>query len=313
MTLEHANICFDAGPYRRTTPAEQDLAPAAFRARLGILPELDLKDALPVLMMELDRMLNAPLSAEQRLRLLKYIRSPVLKAILRLPKPPVGPQRIQGRPPAGMTLEQRLMLLMTRNLRQALYELDRCQCCPSAGDDADRAWVMRQVFRFIGRQIRYGIDWDRPWPKHTWQDLHDLFLYLGAHGPVPAAARLTAAAWEGKLDVEVEYKRLLLLGLTDQLTGRRSGTTDFFHLLKRWAVDSRLQEPECTLGQAPVVKVEVTRDEPPRLRDGALNQSFRGWVLRPADAFVDYVKHVTRDGGHVVRFNAFRSVRSLSN
>jgi hypothetical protein len=39
---------------------------------------------------------------------------------------------------------------------------------------------------------------------------------------------LTAAAWEGKLDVEVEYKRLLLLGLTDQLTDRRSGTTEWW-------------------------------------------------------------------------------------
>jgi hypothetical protein len=51
-------------------------------------------------------------------------------------------------------------------------------------------------------------------------------------------------------------------------------------------------------------------DEPTRLREAKLTESFRGWVLRPADAFVDYVKRVNGDGGQVLRFNAFRSAPS---
>jgi hypothetical protein len=81
-------------------------------------------------------------------------------------------------------------------------------------------------------------------------------------------------------------------------------------VLKRWAVDSRLSEPERALGQERIIKIEVIRDEPTRLREAKLTESFRGWVLRPADAFVDYVKRVNGDGGQVLRFNAFRSAPS---
>jgi hypothetical protein len=271
---------------------------------------LELPQALPMLLLELDRILHAHVGAEDRVALLKCIKKPVLKAAAGLPKPAVHDRNAGQRVPAGMTLEQRLLLMMTRNLRHALYEIDRSQASLLVEDDGDRVWVLLQVFRFIGRQIRYGIDWDRPWPKHTWQDLHDLFVYLVVRGSVQINSGFTVAAFDDDFDAEIEYKRLLLLGLADRLTDRRSRTADFFHLLKRWAVDTRLLEPERALGRERIIKVEVIRDEPPRLREAKLTESFRGWVLRPADAFVQYIKQVNRDGGQVVRFNAFRSAPS---
>lgn len=310
MNPEHVTMDRDAENTRRSVPGAVDLSEAAVRARLHALRRLELPQALPRLLLELDRILHGQLSFEQRVVLLQSIKKPVLKAAAGLPKPTDERNGGAKRVPAGMTLEQRLLLMMTRNLRHALYEIDRSQSSLLVEDDDDRVWVLLQVFRFIGRQIRYGIDWDRPWPKHTWQDLHDLFVYLVVRGSVQVNSGFAVASFDDEFDAEIEYKRLLLLGLADRLTDRRSHTADFFHMLKRWAVDSRLMEPERALGQAQVIKVEVIRDEPPRLREAKLTESFRGWVLRPADAFVDYVKQVNGDGGQVLRFNAFRSART---
>jgi len=310
MNPEHFTMDIDADKPRRSVPAAVDMAEAVVRARLNSLRKLDLQQALPLLLLELDRILHAQLGPEHRVALLECIKKPVLKAAAGLPKPASHGREGAQRLPAGMTLEQRLLLMMTRNLRHALYEIDRSQSSLLVEDDGDRVWVLLQVFRFLGRQVRYGIDWDRPWPKHTWQDLHDLFVYLVVRGSVQVNSGFTVAAFDDEFDAEIEYKRLLLLGLADRLTDRRSRTADFFHLLKRWAVDTRLVEPERAIGQERVIKVEVIRDEPPRLREAKLAESFRGWVLRPADAFVDYVRRVNRDGGQVVRLNAFRTAPS---
>jgi hypothetical protein len=285
----------------------QVFSPDTVVARLESLRKYDLHQALPLLMLELDRILKAEIGSETRLYLMQCVKKPVLKALGSLPKPVRAETRGDDDAPIGLTLEQRLVLLMTRNLRQALYELDRENGSMLVEDDGERNWLLQQTFRFIGRQIRYGIDWDRPWPKHSWQDLHDLFVYLVVRGTVPLDSGFTVAVFDDDFDAQIEYKRLLLLGLADRLTDRRCRTGDFYHMLKRWAADSRLVEPERVLGDSDVIKVEVTRDEPPRLRDRPLKDSFRGWVLRPADAFTQYVSHVNRGSGKILRVSAAQS------
>jgi hypothetical protein len=286
------------------------VSPEAVSARLEALRKRDLHQALPLLMLELDRILHAQVGAEQRIELMQCIKKPVLKAAAGLPKPVRRESPGGGEPPLGLTLEQRLLLLMTRNLRQALYELDRANGSILVEDDGQRNWVLQQTFRFLGRQLRYGIDWDRPWPKHTWQDLHDLFVYLVVRGTVPLDSGFSLAVFDDDFDAQIEYKRLLLLGLADHLTERRARTGDYYHLLKRWATDSRLVEPERLLGEEDVVKVEVTHDAPPRLREHVLKESFRGWVLRPADALIQYVAHVNRGNGRVLRFGGAEMQRT---
>jgi len=287
--------------------AIQVFSPDTVIARLESLRKHDLHQALPLLMLELDRILKAEMGSETRLYMMQCCKKPVLKALGGLPKPTRAETRGDDAGPIGLTLEQRLVLLMTRNLRQALYELDRENGSMLVEDDSERNWLLLQTFRFIGRQLRYGIDWDRSWPKHTWQDLHDLFVYLVVRGTVPLDSGYTVAVFDDDFDAQIEYKRLLLLGLADRLTDRRCRTGDFYHMLKRWAADSRLVEPERVLGDSNVIKVEVTRDEPPRLRERPLKDSFRGWVLCPADAFSKYVGHVNRGSGKLLQVGGRQS------
>lgn len=282
-----------AGPM----PDAEAFSEAALRARLDAMRRLDLPRALPLLLVELDHVLRARLPAELRVDLLRCLKHPVLKAAAGLPKPAAEPGIRSGLSPnaqvvasnAGITLEQRLLLMVTRNLRHALYELDRTPASVLIDEDDGRLWVLQQIFRFMSRQIRYGIDWDRPWPKHTWQDLHDLFVYLVARGSVRVDAGFTVAVFDDEFDAEIEYKRLLLLGATDRLIERRTPSTDYYHLLKRWAADSILQDPEQVPRDEQVVKVEVSRDEPPRLREPPPHEAFRGWVLRPPRGYFEHL------------------------
>lgn len=307
----------------RSLPGPEAFTEEALSARLAAVRKLDLPRALPRLMLELDRMLRVQIGAEVRVDLLRCIKQPILKAVAGLPKPKPanGSPRARTRgngaasppgtsPPgdgkadsSGITLEQRLLLMMTRNLRHALYEIDRTQASVLLDDDVDRIWVLEQTFRFMGRQLRFGIDRDRPWPKHSWQDLHDLFVYLVARGSVRVDAGFTVAMFEDDFDMEVEYKRLLLLGLLDRLTERRVPSADYYHLLKRWATESRLDEPEQAVNDERVVKVEVTRDEPPRLREGHLGAPFRGWVLRPPRSFYEHATRINQGQGDIMPFS----------
>ena len=266
----------------------------AFAARLDRLSGLPLKQALPMLLLELDRLSAVPMDADDRIELMQVIKKPVLKAAASLPKPTPGSRTAERTADGGMTLEQRLIHLMIANLRQTLYDYDRAQGSRLVEDDGSRTWLLQQIFRFFGRQLRYAIDWNRAWPKHTWQDLHDLFVYLVVRGSVPLDSAFTVAVFDDEFDAAIEYKRLLLLGLVDELTHRSGASDAYFHLLKRWAADSSLVEPEKVLGQEGVIQVQVTADKPPAPRRDKLGTSFRGWVLRPADGCLHYVAQQRR-------------------
>ncbi len=267
----------------------------AVAERLVRLGALSLKDALPLLLLELDRLRAASLDVEDRIELLQALKKPVLKAAASLPKPTPGSRTALRTADGGMTLEQRLINLMITNLRQALYEYDRAQGSRLADDDGLRIWLLQQVFRFFGRQLRYTVDWDRSWPGHTWQELHDLFVYLVVRGSVAMDSAFTVAVFDDELDAATEYKRLLLLGLVDELTQRATASDAYFHLLKRWSVDSTLVEPEKLLGHRDQIQVVVTQDAPPQLLRGTLEASFRGWVLRPAQACIGYITQHRHD------------------
>ncbi|MCG6941718.1 MAG: hypothetical protein LJE69_10765 [Thiohalocapsa sp.] len=286
------------GKRPRSQFAEADAAAGmsaeAIAGRLTRLGALSLKQALPMLLLELDQLRAANLDAEERVELLQAIKKPVLKAAASLPKPTPGSRTALRTADGGMTLEQRLIHLMIANLRQCLYEYDRAQGSRLVEDDGHRTWLLQQVFRFFGRQLRYAVDWDRAWPTHTWQDLHDLFVYLVVRGSVTLDSGFAVAVFDDEFDAAIEYKRLLLLGLVDELTHRASASDAYFHLLKRWSFDSSLVEPEKLLGRRDLIQVLVTKDAPPHLKRGALETSFRGWVLRPAEGCIGYIMQQRR-------------------
>jgi hypothetical protein len=268
--------------------AEPEPAANSICDRIQSLRNRGLRQALPALMLEMEHIARETLDADARIAVMHCVKKPVLKAIASLPKP-------SGPPSSGSTantLEQRLLLLMIYNLRKTLHEIDRTQSSRYADDDTERVWVLQHLFRFFTRQIRYGIDWDRPLPQHTWRDLHDLFVYLVVRGMVQLTSDFSVSIFDEDFDAEIEYKRALLLGLADRLTNRRAKTEDFFRDLKLWASETRLQDPNGLVGQTGLIKLDVTQDEPPLLYEGALAQAFRGWVVRPPEVFRDFVDSI---------------------
>jgi hypothetical protein len=269
----------------------------AFSARLQRLAALPLRQALPLLLVELDRLRGARMDADDRVELMEVLKKPVLKAAASLPKPSPGSRTAERTADGGLTLEQRLIHLMIANLRRALYEYDRAQGSRLVEDDGRRTWLLQQIFRFFVRQLRYAVDWERPWPTHTWQDLHDLFVYLVVRGSVLLDSGFTVAVFDDEFDVATEYKRLLLLGLVDELTLRADTSDAYFHLLKRWSGDSSLVEPEKVRGREGVIQVQVTTDNPPQVHRGKLEASFRGWVLQPSEGCLSYIAQRRRPTG----------------
>jgi hypothetical protein len=271
------------------------MSAGAIAERLDRLGTLPLNEALTRLMLELTRVREARLDAAERVELMHLVKRPVLTAIASLPKPTPASHPVP-RGARGMTLEQHLMQLMIENLRQALHDYDRAQGSRLVDDHGQRTWLLQQVFRFFARQLRYAVDWNRPWPVGVWRDLHDVFVYLVGLGSVALHSGFAVAAFDDELDAAIEYKRLLLLGLVDRHTDRLTTTKAYFHLLKHWSADSMLLAPEKALGKQDVIRVQVNHDGPPQLVRGVLDASFRGWVLHPADACVGYLAQSRRSG-----------------
>lgn len=282
------------------TQLERNLARAEARAEFEVrsvtvwlkgLRGQGLGLALPALILKLDALSKADLHPLQRAELLRLFKRPVLKALASLPKPIVAASGFAKGAASGVTLEQRLLLVMEANHRQALHDLSLVEY---VGDDAcadARAWVIRALFYYTERQIRYGIDWKVPWPPGTWQALHDLYVLLSTRDmlqtlvPTQFDAADPDLSDEQPLDPTVAYKRLLLLGLGNQL---RPGCCDdpvLAEHLDAWAAESRLDDPEGRVWDLGVYVVEAAKDSPPRFRQGVLEDSFHGWVLEPAEGF----------------------------
>lgn len=286
------------------TPLERNLARAEAQAEFEVRSVAAwLKDlrgqglglALPALILKLDALSKADLHALQRAEVLRLFKRSVLRALAGLPKPIVAASVVAKSAAYGVTLEQRLLLVMESNFRHALHDLSKVEYSGDAACADARSWVIRNLFHFTERQIRYGIDWKVTWPPGTWQALHDLHILLSTRGmlevlvPTPFDAGDPDLADEHPLDPTTAYKRLLLLGLASQL---KSGCCDDPALaehLDAWAAESRLDEPEGRVWDVGVYVVEVAKDAPPKFRPGVLEDSFHGWVLEPAQGFLALV------------------------
>lgn len=253
-----------------------------------------IREALPALLVRLDRLATMELEPDVRLELMRIYKRPVLKASAALPNP--DPRRPHGgfdKAP-GLTTEQRLDRLMRINLNRLFQELDRNRYRCSAATEENRQWVLRNLFKFLRRQIRYAFLAGRPCPRHTWQDLHDLFVYLVIRGSVQLNTGVHLDPFDDGFDAENEYKRLLLLGCAHQRGATGQSALDLLRRLPKWARNSHLSDPTAHLGVCEQLLVEVSRDAPLRVNDAGLREGFRGWVLLPDEQFTQFVDHATR-------------------
>ncbi len=251
------------------------------------------REVLPALVMRLDRLAQADLAPEVRLELVRLYKRPVLKVCAALPDP--DPRLAQGGldKAAGLTSEQRLDRLMCINLSKLFQELDRKRYRCAAATEENRHWVLRNLFKFHRRQIRYAWLAGRACPPNTWQDLHDLFVYLVIRGNVQLDAGVRVDLFDDGFDAETEYKRLLLLGYAAQRRVTGQAALDLLPHLSEGARKTRLSDPAAHLGLLNLWLVEVSYDRPMRVNDASLREGFRGWVFLPAQDFVRIVDQAT--------------------
>lgn len=242
------------------------------------------RQAAPALILALDQLRVADLSPSRRIATLRLLKAPILKTCAGLPKP--WKTAAKGRLLQAPTLEQRLFRSMFQNLKQALHQLDRCYFLLNARQSRRREWVVRNLLRFVERQLRYAALWSAPVPEGTWRDLHDLHVYLMVRrSPAPKDAPDTPGD-RRDVDPELEYKQFLLFGLAAACAGREVLNGELMDRLPHWAVDTLLEDPHGAHGDTDVLVVELSEDSPPRRHLGTLSTEFRGWILIPPAEFL---------------------------
>lgn len=258
--------------------------------RIASLAGRRLRELVPALLIELDRLAALDLAPDHRLELLVRLKTLTRGVIAQLPKTsPAQPGASIGAP--ILTLEQRLLAMMVANLHRLLRDLDRPRYLHVAAWQGGRHWARANLMAFLGRQIQYAVSARRRPPDGVWQDLHDLFVYLMERGDLRIARPGPRGKALGESQFETAYKRLLLLGLVARLLPAPRLGRSLQGQLARWALDSWLIDPEKLIGRDGLILVEVARDAPPRLEPGTLDDPFRGWVLSPPRAFLDYLEH----------------------
>jgi hypothetical protein len=210
----------------------------------------------PALVLALEGLRKADLSARRRISILSLLKVPVLKTCAGLPKPyanePGGAR--------GLTMEQRLGRLMFVNLDRALHQLDKEYPVPNERQQHQRLWLIRNLFRFANRQIRYAIQWKKALPEGQWRELHELYLYLTLRRPTSLWDLDRPPMTVGEFDHEVQYKTLLLLGLAAKLKDALAQSENFMQALPAWAAQTRLEDPAPPAGpDAPIHRRGLSR------------------------------------------------------
>jgi hypothetical protein len=245
--------------------------------------------ALPALILKLDALAKSDLPPQWRVAVLRVLKQPLLRAAASLPKPVGG---LQPGGWAGLTLEQRLLALMQANLDRAIMDLGRLKFSEAAGGEEARHWATRNLFAFVERQIRYGIDWEVPWPSGTWQGLYDLYTFLTERGHLTQLCYSETDQQDAGLaehvgfDPTTAFKRLLLLGIASQAKPCVWDDRELYARLTEWAEETRLDDPGPHVWKIGVYMVEVGKDAPPRHHTGILEGSFRGFVVVPPAGYL---------------------------
>ncbi|MCG6859835.1 MAG: hypothetical protein LJE70_00880 [Chromatiaceae bacterium] len=295
-------IILSSGP----TPVE--FTPRWMRAWSGGLRQSKLKEAIPQLIVKLDRMSRVAMPAALRREILRELSRLLLTAVAALPKiAGNGVSRDHGGVDI-LLLEQRIYCLMVKNLKQVLRDLDASMDVYSAVTDERRRWTVRQLFRFLGRQIELSLFGDVSLPCHTWQELHELYIYSVSRDIIFPGEIGRQGGRKG-FDPERAYKRLLLLSIAGRLVRNPPWSEFVRDKIGHWVADTTLESPDAFIGEADLFVVDASTDSPPRQLKRKLVEPFRGWVLRRPSGFLS--DDITTDRT-IIDFESVPVLRSAS-
>jgi hypothetical protein len=256
-------------------PSESDSELIVWAERLVML---DQGRSLPELLVRLRQLAESNIDFETRYRILRSVKRPLLKAAASMAKVPH-----RG---GGLSLEQRLYGVMVENLSLLLEEIDRRRHGGGSSWAEQRGWTLRNLIRFLQRQLFYSVHAGTPWPSGAWLALHDLFVCLVVRGSVKLHRELALVPTPGELDPEQAYKWTLLVGLATERLGAKAMDAEMLQRLQSLAGQCRLVDSDGMVGEFGLIVVEVGQDHPPRFKAGALNDAFRGWVLKAPESLI---------------------------
>ena len=249
------------------------------------------QDSLPNLMtrliVKLEGLAESKVKARQRVDLLSVVDAQVMQTISLLPRSVGAARQAEDAEVEFGYLEQRLYNQLGRNFKLALVDIDKTGIRFANTASPDRGWLVKRLFQVFGDQIERSVRTNQSWTPGVWAELHDLFFYLTNRGGARTVVENRRVDWV--FDPEVDYKRLLLLGLVQQLVSFQERSVTLFRILPSWAQQSCLRNMVAYDGVFDVYVVEISQDKPPRKSTNAINAGSIGWVLEPAQAFVDYV------------------------
>ncbi len=274
------NNCYQLASPSAHPHADREFDSPGFDAWLERLSGQGLCQMLVSLLLKLERLAQAAVEGPRALLILRQLAMVLRDVADDLPKGRLPPPDSA----APLSLEQHLCCVVFRNLKLTLERLDRSARGALVNPDAERAWLVGEMFDWLGRQIELGVLRGKTWPPHTWQELHDLFFYVSNRMSAAPPPLAQAAGTQSFDDPQTAYKRLLILGLCAEQGGDTLLGPDQAERLADWARASTLADPGFYFGYLGTYIVEVSRDTPPRLLAGALGSANRAWVLRlPAD------------------------------
>jgi hypothetical protein len=238
--------------------------------------------ALIHLMVRLQRTARIALPITKRISLLRELQPEVAKVTDRLAKPVVFARQSSAGTPAGQPLVQHLNVLMIKNLKLALDDVGYSDLTSSEASVRLRLWLVRSMFYYLVRAVEYAVHCDTPYPSAIWSTAHELYSDLVTWGT--AALGIESRGGNAGFDPQIEYKRLLLLGVTRQLIPVAERSPRLLAGLTSMAKESRLLLSSSYCGAFNLIVVEIFRDEPPYLSAG-IEQGHNGWVFEPAKEF----------------------------
>ena len=193
----------------------------------------------------------------------------------------------QSQPPQGILIEHRIYSLMAKNLKLALLDLDRSTTARALASAEDRPWLIRRLFGFLARSIELSMTTGRPWAQGIWSELHELYYYVLYRQD--AEIDETREIRDMTFDPELEYKRLLLLGLARQMGKIVDSMPELMQRIPMWARQTRLKEPRIYEGTFGVYLVDITKNVPARECPDVVQATSSTWILEPAHGFFDFM------------------------
>jgi len=259
-----------------------ELEPRHFEPWLLGLAGRGLCSALVMVFLKLERMADTPLEVSQRVAALYRLLPTIRDLADDLPQqPPIPVPRRRSSWGSELSLEQRLICLTVKNLKATLEGLDAVGGTHIPGREAARLWTVQSLFEWLGRQIELCARWGRPWPRQTWQEVHDLYAYWLDRLGSSSSARERVAIGDEDYDAVPVYKRLLLVGLIATSGAGALLGPAWAGRLDDWARESILLERGGESFARGSYLVELSLDSPPREQMSAADSVRRALILRP--------------------------------